>query len=237
VLRWPGQENNLRQLHNLNTAMKTLKSFGCSFIYGSDLSDCNDIKHSQLTWPALIASELNLEYQCLARPGQGNFKIYCDIMANSEPDEHSIFLINWTWIDRFDYIDHQEQWRTLRPADENQLQKFYYQNLHSQLQDMIRDATYVLAACNHLQQMNIPYIMTYIDDLLFEPVDSLWHNPKYVKSLQSNLSTVLKNFDGVSFLTWAKNNNFKISQHWHPLEEAHAAASKFWCSTVKKIGT
>lgn len=217
--------------------MKTLKSFGCSFIYGSDLSDCTDFKHSQLTWPALIASKLNLEYQCLAQPGQGNFKIYADILANSEPNEHSVFLINWTWIDRYDYIDHRESWQTLRPADENQLQKFYYQNLHSQMQDMICDATYILAACKHLQQLNIPYVMTYMDSLLFESVDQSWHNPKYVDSLQNNLSTVLKNFDGVNFLTWAKNNNFEISSRWHPLETAHVAAADFWISTVKTLST
>jgi hypothetical protein len=235
VLHWPGQENNLCHLHSLNTAMKTLKSFGCSFIYGSDLLDCTDFNHSQLTWPALIASELNFKYQCLARPGQGNFKIYADILANSDPDEDSIFLINWTWIDRYDYIDHQETWQTLRPANENQLQKFYYQNLHSQMHDMIRDATFILSAARHLQQLKIPYVMTYMDDLLFESVDLSWHNPKYVESLQVNLTTVLESFDGVNFLTWAKNNNFEISQHWHPLEAAHSAAAKFWGATVKTL--
>jgi hypothetical protein len=215
--------------------MTTLKSFGCSFIYGSDLSDCTDFRHSQLTWPALLATELGLEYQCVARPGQGNLKIYCDIMANSEPNEDSIFLINWTWIDRYDYIDHQEQWQTLRPADENQLQKFYYQNLHSQMQDMIQDSTYILAAADHLNNLKIPYVMTYMDNLLFETVDPNWHNPKYVKLLQVKLSKILTNFNDVNFLDWSRFNNYAISERWHPLEDAHYAAAKYYYSVIKKL--
>jgi hypothetical protein len=215
--------------------VKTLKSFGCSFIYGSDLLDCTDINHSQLTWPALIARELNFEYQCLARPGQGNFKIYSDILANSEPTEDSIFLINWTWIDRYDYIDHREQWQTLRPAEENQLQKFYYQNLHSQMQDMIRDSTYILAAANYLNDLKISYIMTYMDNLLFETVDAGWHNPKYVTYLQHKLNGILDHFDGLTFLEWSKINSFAISNHWHPLDEAHYEAYKYWLPKIMTL--
>jgi hypothetical protein len=212
-----------------------LKSFGCSFVYGTDLSDCNDYNCSLLTWPALISKQLNFDYQCVAVPGQGNFKIYCDILVNSELNEDSVFLINWTWIDRYDYIDHQERWQTLRPADENQLQKFYYQNLHSQLHDMIADCTYILAAAEHLQKLKIPYIMTYMDDLLFETINPSWHNPKYVTSLQHDLSKVLKNFNGVNFLTWSKNNNFNISSRWHPLDAAHQAAADYWLPAVEQL--
>jgi hypothetical protein len=215
--------------------MSTLKSFGCSFIYGSDLPDCTDFKHSQLTWPALISTELNLEYQCFAMPGQGNFKIYCDIMANSEPDEDSIFLVNWTWIDRYDYIDHHEQWQTLRPAGESQLQKFYYQNLHSQMQDMIQDSTYILAAVDHLKNLNIPYIMTYMDRLLFETVDPDWHNPKYIESLQCKLGSILTDFNGLNFLEWSRANNYAVSKQWHPLEAAHQAAADYWIPAVNRL--
>jgi len=43
--------------------LNTLKSYGCSFVYGSDLPDTSDdqIKHSQHTWPALIANQLDME--------------------------------------------------------------------------------------------------------------------------------------------------------------------------------
>lgn len=48
-----------------------LKSFGCSFIFGLELSDigAKSKKYSQLTWPAIIAQRQGLEYECYARPG------------------------------------------------------------------------------------------------------------------------------------------------------------------------
>ena len=56
-----------------------LKSFGCSFIFGSELAyDGRDSPYatpSQLTWPAHLAQHLNYNYQCYARPGAGNLQI------------------------------------------------------------------------------------------------------------------------------------------------------------------
>ena len=62
-----------------------LKSFGCSFTYGSDLHDCkkyleenNKTVPSQYTWPALLANEFDMSYECFASPGAGNFKTLDD---------------------------------------------------------------------------------------------------------------------------------------------------------------
>jgi len=224
--------------------MTTIKSFGCSFIYGIDLFDSvqflsflktNICVHSLLTWPALIAEQLSLEYECHATPGQGNFKIYCDILANSYPDDQSIYLINWTWIDRFDYVNSIEQWETLRPAEDSALEKFYYRNLHSQLQDMISNASYIVSAAEHLNSLNCSYIMTYMDYNLLTPINPNWHDPRYLEVLQQKLKKYLVNFDGVNFLDWSKKNKFTISDSWHPLEEAHQAASEYWLPAVKKL--
>lgn len=225
--------------------MTTIKSFGCSFVYGSGLIDSTQfypivnkffsIQPSLLTWPALIAKQLNLVYECYATPGQGNFKIYCDILANSYPNDQSIYLINWTWIDRFDYVNHNEQWNTIRPAEDSELEKFYYQNLHSQLCDMINSAGYIVSAAEHLTSLNCPYIMTYMDNNLLMPIDPNWQDPRYLRVLQSKLDTILVNFDSMNFLGWSKKNNFPISDTLHPLEEAHAAAADYWLPSVEKL--
>jgi len=239
VLHWPGQENNCWLCLSLNTEMKTLKSFGCSFIYGSDLSD--DIskfdasKFSHLTWPALISKKLNLNYECYAQPGSGNFKIYCNILAKSYKNDGSIYLINWSWIDRFDYVDSNDYWQTLRPSELSSLEKFYYRNLHSQLADMISNASYIVSAAEHLKSLNCPYIMTYMDYNLLEPIDPNWHDPRYLEVLQEKLSKLLNNFDGRNFLDWCVKNNYQISSNWHPLENAHAAAAEYWLPAVKKL--
>jgi hypothetical protein len=218
--------------------MITLKSFGCSFVYGSDLSDIDleaTPEPSKSTWPALISNKLNLEYQCCASPGAGNFKIYCDILANSYANDQSVYLINWTWIDRFDYVNHLEKWNTLRPAEESNLEKFYYRNLHSQLSDMITSASYIVSAANHLNLLNCPYIMTYMDYNLLTPVDPTWHDPRYLQVLQLQLKQILTNFDGKNFLDWSRERNFKVSDTWHPLEGAHQAAAEYWLPAVQLL--
>lgn len=214
--------------------MTKLKSFGCSFIFGSELQDDCTNKPSGLTWPALIAKNLDFKYECYARPGQGNFKIYCDILANSYCND-SIYLINWTWIDRFDYIDSKEQWNTLRPAQENQIQDFYYRNLHSQFRDMVANAAWIVSAAEHLKSLKCPFIMTYMDYNLLTPVDPNWHNPRYLEILQHKLSEILINFDKLNFLDWSRQHNYAISNSWHPLDQAHQAAADYWLPFVKKI--
>ena len=216
--------------------MTKLKSFGCSFIFGSDLNDVNleyGRAPSQSTWPALIAQKLNLEYECYACPGQGNFKIYCDILANSRLNDDSVYVINWTWIDRHDYINSQECWDTLRPAQENQLQDFYYRNLHSQLQDMISSASWIVSASEHLRSLRCPFVMTYMDYNLQNTVDPNWHDPRYLKVLQQKLKPLLLDFDGLNFLDWARQNHYPVSSQWHPLAAAHKAAADYWLPHVQ----
>jgi hypothetical protein len=218
--------------------MTKLKSFGCSFIFGDELQDAAleyDLHPSQSTWPALIAKKLNLEYECWAKPGQGNFKIYCDILAKSNRSDNSIYVINWTWIDRFDYINSQEQWETLRPAQENELQDFYYRNLHSQLNDMISTASWIVSAAEHLRSLECPFVMTYMDYNLLSPVDPTWHDPKYLEILQLKLNNILKSFDGSNFLDWSRRHNYTISNSWHPLEAAHQAAADYWLPEIRQL--
>jgi hypothetical protein len=223
--------------------VKTLKSFGCSFVYGSELEDSNieltdvvtGFVPSFKTWPALISKQLNLNYECYALPGQGNFKIYTDILANSYLDEPSIFLINWTWIDRFDYVDLNGYWETLRPAEKNYKHVFYYKNLHSQLCDMINTASYIVSAAEHLTSLNCPFIMTYMDYNVLVPIDKNWHDPKYLEVLQRKLKKILVDFDGANFLDWSKRHRYPVSDIWHPLDLAHQAASEFWLPAVKNL--
>jgi hypothetical protein len=100
---------------------------------------------------------------------------------------------------------------------------------------MISNASYIAMAAQHLDEQQIPYVMTYMDGLLFETVDPGWHNPKYIEPLQSRLRPVLENFSGANFLDWSKQNNFPISQAWHPLEAAHSAAADYWLPRIQSF--
>jgi len=217
-----------------------LKSFGCSFIYGSDLSDQVNhdrppFAHSYLTWPALIAKDLGLVYECYACPGSGNLKILCDVISQASLIEPSIFVIKWTWIDRFDFVNDSEQWTTLRPSVDEYVTTLYYKHLHSQIKDMITSVYAVNTAIDFLREKQIPFIMTFMDSLMLEPINPNWHDPKYISVMQNKIKSFLIDFEGKNFLEWSRSQGFEISENWHPLDLAHRAAANYMLPKIDAI--
>jgi hypothetical protein len=213
--------------------MKTIKSFGCSFIFGSDLSDDGKGTKfptaSQLTWPAHLARYLNRNYECYARPGSGNLQILERLLNQiSESDSSDLIVVGWSWIDRFDYYDpHHDPktkltpWSTIMPIDEHQLAKTYYKNLHSEYKDKFSSLICIKSAIDALDQRKIPFIMTYMDRLLF---DQQWHVSPAILHMQMQIKPHMTMFDQLTFLEWSRKNNYPESAAWHPLEDAHRAA-------------
>jgi hypothetical protein len=220
-----------------------LKSFGCSFIFGSDLQDSlvlsGNTKASQQTWPAHLARHLGYGYECHASPGSGNLQILermlNQILTSSSDD---LFVIGWTWIDRFDYYDTNHNpyikntpWNTIMPIDDSVVAKTYYKQLHSEYRDKFTGLTYIKLAIDTLDQRGIPYIMTYMDALLF---DTRWHISPSVTEFQQYIKPCMTTFDGKSFLEWSRGHEYAESKTWHPLEEAHAAAGSYMCGIYQK---
>jgi hypothetical protein len=210
-----------------------LKSFGCSFIFGSDLADDGRngtfATPSQFTWPAHLARHLGRNYECYARPGSGNLQILermlnqAAISANTD-----LFVIGWTWIDRFDYYDSnydpstkRTPWSTVMPIDESDVAKTYYKHLHSEYRDKFSCLSYIKLAIDTLNQRGIPFVMTHMDELLF---DQRWHISPSVTELQHYIKPHITTFDGQTFLDWSRSNGHPESDTWHPLESAHQAA-------------
>lgn len=212
-----------------------LKSFGCSFIYGSDLSDekTRPYEHraSELTWPSLLAKQCNLDYECYAKAGCGNLRILERIIQQScTSDSSDLFIIGWTWIDRFDYYDindvkqyHYSNWKTVLPMQETVEADSYYRNFHAQYKDKFTTLVYIRAAIDLLNQKKIPFIMTNIDNLIFE---TKWHVAEAVLDLQNYIRPYITLFGNKTFLEWSRSNKFPISDAAHPLDEAHKEAAK-----------
>ena len=216
-----------------------LKSFGCSFIYGSELSDevlwDKSVKqrpvHSKLTWPAHLAQHLNYNYLCYARPGSGNLQIAERALTHLATNESALFVINWTFIDRFDYFNIDSPniwlgsmpWFTIMPIDETDLAKTYYKQLHSEIRDKLTTLMSVKLVIDTLKQKNCPFVMTYMDDLMF---DTQWHTTPAITDLQDYIQPHMTRFDGLNLQQWAKKNGYPITSIGHPLEEAHAAAGQ-----------
>lgn len=219
-----------------------LKSFGCSFIYGSDLSDCvppaqpYDIDEpSQSTWPALIADQLGLVYECFAKPGCGNLRILSSIISEANLNDPAVFVINWTWIDRFDYVNQYEEWQTLLPNQSSTESMFYYKHFYSQIKDMLTSVYNVSTAIDFLRYRDIPFLMCYMDHNLLTPIDLNWHDPRYLEIMQEKIRHHLSDFDGKNFLDWSADQSFEISESWHPLERAHAAAANYMMPAIDAI--
>jgi hypothetical protein len=216
-----------------------LKSFGCSFIFGNDLNDV--VAHmgepyappSNSTWPSLLAQHLGCKYQCYARPGSGNLRILEKVLTNVADTTPSIFVIGWSWIDRFDYTVElpsrfhiydqagSNLWKTVMPIDANNTARVYYRDLHSQFKDKLTNLIYIKTAIDTLKEKNISFIMTYIDDLLFE---TQWHVTPAILELQNYIRPYMTTFENKTFLEFSKEKEFAISETLHPLEDAHQAA-------------
>jgi hypothetical protein len=223
-----------------------LKSFGCSLIFGSELADDGrDLPiptASNFTWPAHLAQHLGYEYDCYARPGSGNLQIAERVLSHAaDVDNSSMFVVGWTWIDRFDYTNSTISnnpiqskwcnWRTIMPVDETALAKTYYQGLHSEYRDKLTTLMSIRLVIDTLKQKNISFIMTYMDDLIF---DQRWHITPAVADLQEYILPYMTTFDNLNFVNWSKKNRYPITNIGHPLEAAHQAAGKHMITLFNK---
>lgn len=189
--------------------------------------------------PAGKTSEQKL--QMFAKPGAGNLSILEQVLIQSATSTTSdIFVVGWTWIDRFDYQnvtdqstttrwewEHKESgpitnWTTLLPSDTSKISQTYFKQLNSEYRDKLTSLIYIKTAIDTLNQKNIPFIMSYTDDLLF---DKQWHLTPAVAELQSYIKPYMIDFEGQTFLEWSRTNEFAISPNLHPLEQAHRVAA------------
>lgn len=213
-----------------------IKSFGCSFIYGSELADDGHgtlyATPSKFTWPSLLAKQLGYGYQCYAYPGSGNLQIMEKVLNQTANIESAVFIIGWSWIDRFDYVDATtDKWRTIMPLDDTSIAKTYYRDLHSEYRDKLSTLMSIKIAIDTLKSKNLTFIMTYMDDLMF---DNKWHSSAAINELQEYIHPYMNRFDGHNFLEWSKKNNYPIGQAAHPLEQAHSAAADYMLEVLQK---
>jgi hypothetical protein len=225
-----------------------LKSFGCSFIFGSELqvnlkeNNCaiNSISNSLSydTWPSLVADHYQLKFENYAWPGIGNLRILELVLAQAELEDPAFFIIGWTWLDRFDFIDPvNETWNTLRPDGDTELHKMHYKYFYQQYHTMLTNASYILTAINVLNSKNIPFCMTLMDNTIFDPIDPNWQDPYALRILQRSIKPYITCFDNTDFLSWSRKNNYPISEAWHPLEAAHVAACNYMIKVFDKQKT
>jgi len=211
-----------------------VKSFGCSFIFGTDLPDQVEKKPSQLTWPAVFSQQLGHHHICHALGGTGNLAIANRVLNEVSRDVYALFIIGWTWIDRFDYINKNQQWSTIRPGSNDDLANIYYRELHTETRDKLASLMTIRTVIDSLRERNFPFIMTYMDELLF---DREYNTTPTITDLQDYVEPYMTRFEGKTFLNWSRDHGYLESASWHPLEQAHAAGAEVMRRAFDKQNT
>jgi hypothetical protein len=218
-------------------AVKKIISIGDSFLAGSELKNFRD------TWPGLFAKHYGLDYQCLARPGHtSQFVLRTLFEALRKQSDDCLFVIHWPSAMRFEYVDRSSDvWVQINPnailhgnPQSIDVQKIYYQHVNSLLGDKWNNLLLIYTAIQTIRQTSHRFAMTLVDDFLF---DTTFHNPEYVEFLQQYCKNQVHYFDNLSFLQWAKHNNFSCGPGGHPLETAHQAAFEYFETMYKKLIT
>ena len=182
---------------------------------------------SQLTWPALLSRQLGMVYECYAHPGRGNFFIANQLLDNLAKNEPALHVINWTYIDRFDFVDQDYtdgRWETLRPGRNNHPHgDFYYRNLHSELSDKLHSLQLIKLVTMELLAAGQPFIMTYMDDLIW---DQRWRTTPAICQQQEFLKPYmlhwgLKDHDPMNWSGWAVQQGHPVTAQNHLLESGH----------------
>jgi hypothetical protein len=206
-------------------------SFGDSFTQGTDLADCSPNTISQYTWPALMAKDFDLKYGCYAIGGQGNMLISNQVIATYEKSHfknRNFYVINWTWFERFDYLDTtSDDWHTIHPRHNNLETHFFYKHLDSEIWNMIRNMQTIISTINFLQSHNIGFFMTCLDDLVWTKNYDVRHT-LLINALQRQVQPYIHQLDKKNFYQWAKDEQLAMGATGHPLEEAHRKAASLW---------
>lgn len=219
-----------------------LASFGCSYIFGTDLADSLDSsRRSMSTWPALLAQQRGMEYKCYAGGGRGNLMIFDRLINTVLRNPDWFFVIQWTYIDRFDYSDpngwhfngdNKNDYLSLLPGNQDVKSSYYFRNLHSEYKDKFTSLTYIKTALDVLIGNKCRFIMTCIDDLLW--CDQYNISP-VMKDWQEYIQPHISTFEGENFLKWSQQKNFPISSTGHPLEAAHKTAADLMQPIIDNI--
>lgn len=212
---------------------KRVISFGDSFTWGTDLKDCT-AQHpdgfSKLTWPALISNYLNLPYHCYAIGGASNQGILRRVLEYPL-DKNDLVIVNWTWSDRYEFFNlahnpviSQTGWATIRPTCTSSNSKLYYKHFHSELGDKFTTLQNMVTCLHYLQSIGCNFFMTSIDkNIIKRHMNSRLYTTRLLELVNNRLVW----FNNEGFYQWAKDNDFPLSDTWHPLEEAHQAAFEY----------
>lgn len=218
-------------------------AIGDSFTRGDELSDCplqsttNPFAHSKQTWPALIADALEVEYDCRSEGGRGNQWISNMVNSHIKFQRPYLYIVNWTYFGRFDFLDNDDRWSTLCPGSvKEKFELDYYKNFDNDLWNLHRNLQLMHSSLCLLKENNVDFIFTCQDKLFKEKIDTLRpdldssiynHWKRSIEILQKTVVPTICEFEGLTFREWSAKHGYPIGRGSHPLEKAHIEAANY----------
>jgi len=222
---------------------KKLVSAGCSLIHGSELGD--EFPFSQQTYPALLAKNYGLEYDCIAYPSASNQGI-CKKVMEYDNKENCLFLIQWTYPSRqgvnlsYDYKNKEgnfSSWFDMAPNNWDLNGKLsMYSDYTQQLKNLgIDDLSEIF-----YKHLGNDFHHNFYTEISINSVELILrkNNCDFIFVAGCNdllIHKSLINFHGQGFVDWCKNKKFEHGYFNHPLHEAHSKAFKYIKDTVNNL--
>jgi len=215
---------------------KKIVAFGDSFTRGDELADCNIVRknnqrYSLSTWPAILSGLLETDYECFATGGRGNQWISWIITSNILAYKDCLFVINWSYFGRFDFLEQNDNWNTLSP---NNNDKSFYKKIDSDIWNLLRNLQLIYTTMCLLEQNNVNFIMTCQDSTYNQTFQQLRPDAKVggnwtrtLNLLQSHVVHKIQSFKELPFREWSIYNGYPIGTRGHPLEKAHLEAARY----------
>lgn len=207
--------------------MSALLAGGCSFTLGNELSDHHgEFDVSRLTWSALLAQDLGMDYVCAARPGASNQTIARLVTDQLAERTFGFAAIMWTFTSRYEYHDRRigdyKQVSVESAKQDRRIAQYYDVCGDDEVQELHTSLTSFLLVQEMLVNRQVPYVFTTAD---VSPLQrySAQHPNDSIAALISLIDWSRWHWIGQyaeGFHAWGKG--YPCGPKGHPLEAAHA---------------
>lgn len=193
---------------------------GCSFVYGNELSDVGEhaTHPSELSFPALLAQQHDLEYICLGTPGGGNDTAVRRVIE-TVTGSTEIVLVNWTFADRHEFYFENEGWRNIIPS-KNTFCKEFFTSVQPEY-SVYHTVKNIVFLSNYLDKKGVSYVYTFADTKLNYRTDA-----SRILADEIDTTRCFRWSEDVNFLGWAQKMGYPIGPGSHPLDAAHAKSAE-----------
>jgi hypothetical protein len=172
-----------------------------------------------------MAQQLGYDYICFAQGGRGNLFIAEQIMNRAAVAD--LVVVNWTYLDRYDILQANDQWYTCLPAHHSD--SVYFKRYQNDYRDKLVALLSIKNCVDYIKHRGKNLLMSAQDPLLF---DTQHHTTSTIYRLQKDLLPYFIDFEGMNHCKWAQAQGHQINKQGHLLESGHRAVADYM---LKKI--